>query len=56
MNVSASGLDFRSLARGDTLPEFSVSMASPDVPAYLEPPGAPSALAGTPLPPLPHYA
>lgn len=52
MNVSASGLDFRSLARGDTLPEFPVSMSAAEVRAYLEATGERSELWETHVPPL----
>ncbi len=45
-------LNFRSLARGDTLPEFPLSMSATEVRAYLEATGERSELWETHVPPL----
>ncbi len=47
-----SGLDFRSLTRGDTLPDFPLSMSAAEVRAYVQATGERCELWETHVPPL----
>jgi acyl dehydratase len=47
-----TGIDFRSLNRGDALPEFPIAMSAGEVRAYLDATGEQSPLWETHVPPL----